>query len=772
MIGVDPSSTTIPQDRAFVGSLDEVAVFNRSLSPTEVADLYKKGLNITQVPTVIAAQPVPLAIFEGRNARFTVTASGEEPLTYQWRRNNGNLSDGGNLSGTATRVLSITSATAGDAGNYDVIVTGGAGPVTSSIAALTVVPSNAPAPYEAKLRQAYPIAYWRLNEAGGSASSFDYWGGNILANTSVALGSPGPVPPEYSGIESTNTSGMYDGFSSFSATSASLMNNLAQFSVIGWFNIPAPILTARIGLFGQNDVIEFGFHGNGTDGIPQVGVFTPRGSAFLNQSTNVLPGVWYLIAAVGSGTNVNLYLASTNGAGGVKIMQSSTSHAATTNYGAAPFPFRVGGGGILDVTGNFFPGTIDEVAVFDRAISSSELSDLFGAALSGGDLPPTISADPVSQTLYVGRTATFTVTALGTSPQFRWRKDNVPLTDGGGISGSGTPTLTIANVSALNQGVYEVLITNRVGSITSAPASLTVITPAPNSYESAVIAFNPIAYYRLNETTDPSGGTAVVSDFWGGLNGTYGVASQNGFSGVAGPRPSDGFGIFEAGNSALTTSSDQSWATTAPWVLTTNALTITAWIYPLSYVDRAGFVFVRAGQPATGINFIGTGNLNYHWLDNAATYNWDSGLNVPLNQWSFVALVVEPTQGTMYLKNANGSQSAVNVVANAVRTFSDNVRIGGDPNSAARTFNGSIDEVAIFPYAMSASQIQDLYSGTVTPAVSLSVQQIGGNVVLTWPQGTLLEANEVTGPYTTNNASSPYTNAPTAPRKFYQVIVK
>jgi len=76
------------------------------------------------------------------------------------------------------------------------------------------------------------------------------------------------------------------------------MNNLAQFSVIGWFNTAGTIGT-RKGLFGQNDVVEFGFHGNGPDGVAQVGVFTPRGSAFVNQSTNVLPGVWYLIAAVG-----------------------------------------------------------------------------------------------------------------------------------------------------------------------------------------------------------------------------------------------------------------------------------------------------------------------------------------------------------------------------------------------------------------------------------------------------------------------------------------
>jgi hypothetical protein len=776
MIGDDPNSTGVPQNRAFNGTIDEVAVFNRSLSGTELADIYKKGLNVALIPTVIASQPVSSAIFEGRNTRFAVTASGEEPLTYQWRRNSVNLSDAGSFSGTATRVLSVNNATAGDAGSFDVVVTGGAGPVTSSSATLTIVPSNAPAPYEAKLRQSNPIAYWRLNEASGSANSFDYWGGNILANTSVTLGTPGPVPPEYSGIESTNTGGQFDGASSFFAASASLMNHLPQFSVIGWFNIPGQILTPRIGLFGQNDVIEFGFHGtaNGTDGMPAVGVFTPRGSVYLNQSTNVLPGVWHLIAAVGTGTNVNLYLASTNGSGGVKVVQNSVNHAATTNYGFAQFPFRIGGGGILDATGNFFPGFIDEVAVFNRAISSSELSDLFGAALSGGDLPPTISAEPVSQTLYAGRTATFSVTALGTSPQFRWRKDGTPLNDGAGILGSGTATLTISNIAAANLGVYEVVITNRVGSVTSAPAALTIITPLPNSHESAVIALSPVSYYRLNETNDPSGGTAVVNDYWGGHNGVYGVFAQNGFTPIAGPRPSDGFNVFESSNAALMSvnpTADSYATVSAPGIANTTNLTITAWINPASYADaRMGLVFARAGLPATGLNFNGQ-SLNYHWLDDPNTYNWNPGLIPPLNQWSFVALVVEPTQGTIYLINANGGTNAVNVLAHNGRAFTDNIRIGGDPNNnTARTFNGAIDEVAIFGYSLTPAQIQSLYLGV--SSVSLSVQNIGGNVVLTWPQGTLLEANEVTGPYTTNNAASPYTNAPTAPRKFYKVIVK
>ena len=77
--------------------------------------------------------------------------------------------------------------------------------------------------------------------------------------------------------------------------------------------------------------------------------------------------------------------------------------------------------------------------------------------------------------------------------------------------------------------------------------------------------------------------------------------------------------------------------------------------------------------------------------------------------------------------------------------------------------------MAIFNAALTPAQILSLYSGS--PLVSLNVRQIGGNVVLTWPQGTLLEANDVTGPYVTNNVTSPYTNTP-AGSKFYRVIVR
>jgi hypothetical protein len=56
--------------------------------------------------------------------------------------------------------------------------------------------------------------------------------------------------------------------------------------------------------------------------------------------------------------------------------------------------------------------------------------------------------------------------------------------------------------------------------------------------------------------------------------------------------------------------------------------------------------------------------------------------------------------------------------------------------------------------------------------VNLTIQQAGPNVILSWPQGTLLQADQVSGPWTTNLATSPYTNAANQSQKLYKVIVR
>ncbi|MBM4090733.1 MAG: hypothetical protein FJ276_15125, partial [Planctomycetes bacterium] len=91
-------------------------------------------------------------------------------------------------------------------------------------------------------------------------------------------------------------------------------------------------------------------------------------------------------------------------------------------------------------------------------------------------LPPTIVLSPSNVAVTQGMTATFSMSASGTAPlSYLWRKESAPLTDGGRISGVATAALTITNVQYSDAGAYSVLVSNAVGTTSSAPATLTVL---------------------------------------------------------------------------------------------------------------------------------------------------------------------------------------------------------------------------------------------------------------------------------------------------------
>jgi hypothetical protein len=61
--------------------------------------------------------------------------------------------------------------------------------------------------------------------------------------------------------------------------------------------------------------------------------------------------------------------------------------------------------------------------------------------------------------------------------------------------------------------------------------------------------------------------------------------------------------------------------------------------------------------------------------------------------------------------------------------------------------------------------------GVIPPPPTLGIGFSGGNLTITWSHGLLLEANDVTGPWTTNTtATSPFTIVPSGPRQFYRVL--
>jgi hypothetical protein len=168
-----------------------------------------------------------------------------------------------------------------------------------------------------------------------------------------------------------------------------------------------------------------------------------------------------------------------------------------------------------------------------------------------------------------------------------------------------------------------------------------------------------------------------------------------------------------------------------PLNVNTNTVTFTMWIYPNSdiIVPSVGLFMNRNGGDAAGFCFglnvqtNGEGEsmaeLGYTWNTNSsATYNWHSGLYPIGTAWNFVACVITPSNTTIYLDyvtsgayglTTNVSKSVL-AITNAPEAFSGGTTwIGSDNYSNGRTFDGAIDEVAVFTNALTEAQIQDLF---------------------------------------------------------------
>ena len=123
---------------------------------------------------------------------------------------------------------------------------------------------------------------------------------------------------------------------------------------------------------------------------------------------------------------------------------------------------------------------------------------------------PTITTQPASQTITAGQTATFSVTASGTTPMnYQWTKN------GAAISGAtGASYTTPATTSTDNGAQFAVAVSNSAGSVTSATATLTVTsTPGTLSLSSSNLSFGSInvgSSSTISTTLTDSGASSVT----------------------------------------------------------------------------------------------------------------------------------------------------------------------------------------------------------------------------------------------------------------------
>lgn len=179
--------------------------------------------------------------------------------------------------------------------------------------------------------------------------------------------------------------------------------------------------------------------------------------------------------------------------------------------------------------------TISNVIATDAGTYSLVVSNAAGVTVSSNAVlavtssAPVIISQPVSQIALLGATAQLAVTVEGSAPfTYQWMLNQTNLADGGAISGSATPVLTISNVNSTNIGTYTLVVSNAIGSATSAGAVLSVDVAVPGEQLVQNGGFETGSFSSWGESgnfTDcsvSSGSLAVHSGSYGALLGPLG----------------------------------------------------------------------------------------------------------------------------------------------------------------------------------------------------------------------------------------------------------
>jgi hypothetical protein len=664
-LGRRPNDASMPR---YSGLMDEVSLYGRALSEAEIQGIYNAigaGKCQSAAPFIVN-QPVGQTVIAGANVSFSVTAGGTPPLSYQWRL------EGNALGGATNSALNLDNVQATDAGNYSVVVSNASGTVTSSNALLTVNPAvctNPPA----------GLVSWWPGEGNGN----DVIGSNPGTVNSGISYSPGEVGQA---LNFNGTSG-----SIMVPASASLNVGAGSgFTAECW--IKPNELNAHHTLVEWNSGSSIGVHlyistdwfGNSGPGdlmanlIDTSGNWHPfySGPGLLTTSSFQHVALTYDKASGAA----RLYL---NGA--VVASANLGSFTPQTSYnlhlGRRP----------NDASMPLYSGLLDEVSLYGRALSQSEIQGIYSAANAGKcqNVAPFIVNPPADQTVVAGGNASFSVTAGGSPPlTYQWRHN------GGDISGATASALTLTGVQTGDAGNYAAVVANPLGSVTSAVAVLTV-----NAMPCATVPSGLVSWWA-----GEGNGNDVIGSNPAAVNS--GVSYSPGEVGQAFQFDGTGGSIMIPASTSLNVGAG-------------SGFTVESWIkpnelsahHPLVEWNNGSSIGVHLYISTDWFGNSGPGDLLANLIDTGG--NWHPIYSAPglltASSFQHVALTYDKASGAakLYL---NGAVVATANLGSFTPQTSYNLNLGRRPSDGSMPlYNGAMDEVSLYGRALSQTEIQSIY---------------------------------------------------------------